>query len=77
MRRFFQEEPDAVILSDHLPADELNWLSSRITTMSNVPLIGLGDHVPHDLVTRRLDRSAMWNELPDALKKLLESNGDH
>ena len=74
LRRFFQEEPDAVILSDRLAGDEIDWLSDRVIMMSDAPLIGLGDEVPRDLVARRLGRSTMREELPGTLKGLLESD---
>ena len=74
LRQLYEVHPDAVILSDRLPVDELNRLSNRITMMSDLPLIGLGSDIPLASVTQQLARSTVWWELPRTLNDLLKPN---
>ena len=73
LRRLYQAHPDAVILSNRLPADELDRLSDAITTMSDLPVIELGDGAPLVTVARRFARSARVQELLETLDELLET----
>lgn len=74
LRQFFQVRPDAVILSDRLAYNDLDWLGKRIRALSDLPLIGFGDGVPLVLVTQRLGSSTEAQELLDTLRRVLEAS---
>ena len=78
LRRLYQAHPDAVILSDRLPADELDRLSDAITTMSDLPLVELIDidNVPLATVAQRFARSARLQELLATLGELLKPDNE-
>ena len=70
LRRLYQAHPDAVILSNQLPAAELDRLSDATATMSDLPLIELTDGFSLILVAQRLTRSAGVTELVGTLDAL-------
>ena len=70
LRRLYQAHPDAVILSNQLPAAELDRLSDAIAAMSDLPLIELTDGFSLILVAQRLTRSAGVAELVETLDEL-------
>lgn len=72
LRQLYQAHPDAVLLSDRLPADELDRLSDAVTTMSRLPVIELIEDAPLATVARRFARSARLQELLVTLDELLE-----
>ena len=72
LRQLYQTQPDGVILSDHLPADELDRLSDAVTTMSGLPVIELIEGVPLVTVAQRFVRSARFQELLGTLDELLK-----
>jgi DNA-binding response OmpR family regulator len=78
LRQLYQAHPDAVILSNRLPADELDRLSDAITTMSDLPVIELIDDDDAPLVTiaQRFARSARLPELPAAMDELLKPDNE-
>ena len=80
LRRLYQAHPDAVILSNHLPADNLDRLSDAIATMSDLPLVELigidNDSVPLVTIAQRFARSARSQELLGTLDELLEPDGE-
>jgi len=78
LRQLYQTHPDAVLLSDRLPADELDRLSDAITTMSDLPVIELVDNgdAPLTTVAHRFARSARLQELLETLDELLRPDGE-
>ena len=70
LRRLYQTRPDAVVLSDRLPADELDRLSDAVATMSDLPLVELTDGLSLVLVAQRLARSAGVIEMVGTLNEL-------
>ncbi len=72
LRLLYEAHPDAVILSNHLPAAELSRLSDSITTMIDLPLIELADGVPLASVAGRLTCSTGLPELLETLNELLK-----
>ena len=72
LRMLYEAHPDAVILSNHLPVAELDRLSDSITTMSDLPLIELGDDVSLVAGAQRLTCSTGVPELVETLNELLE-----
>jgi DNA-binding NtrC family response regulator len=78
LRRLYQAHPDAVILSNRLPADDLDRLSDSVTMMSDLPLVELVDidNVPLVTIAQRFARSARPQELLAALDELLEPDGE-
>lgn len=78
LRQLYQAQPDAVLLSDRLPANELDRLSDAITTMSDLPVIELVDNgdAPLTTIAQRFARSARLQELPAALDELLRPDGE-
>ena len=80
LRRLYQAHPDAVILSNQLPAAELDRLSDSIAAMSDLPLVELigidDDSVPLVTIAQRFARSARSQELLATLDELLEPDGN-
>ncbi len=74
LRQLYEVHPDAVILSDHLPVDELNRLSNLITMICDLPLIALSSDSSPASATQQLARSTVWWELPSTLNDLLKPN---
>ena len=74
LRQLYEVHPDVVILSDHLPVDELNRLSNLMTMICDLPLIALSSDIPLASVTQQLARSTVWWELPRTLNDLLKPN---
>jgi DNA-binding response OmpR family regulator len=70
--RFYQTQPNAVILSNRLSADEMDRLSDSITTMSDLPVIELIGDAPLATIARRFARSVRLQELLRTLDELLE-----
>ena len=72
MHQLYQASPDAVILSDRLPVVDFDRLSDAISTVSNLPLIGLSDGASFESVSRRLASSTGLSGLLVALEDMLE-----
>ena len=70
LRQLYQMQPDAVVLSDRLPAADLDMLSDAVATMSDLPLVELTDGLPLALVAQRLTRSVGVEELVETLNEL-------
>lgn len=70
LRQLYQTHPDAVILSNRLPAAEIGRLSDAITTMSDLPVVELTDGLSLFLVAQRLTRSTGVTELIETLEEL-------
>jgi len=74
LRQLYQAQPDAVILSNRLPADDLERLSKSITMMSDLPVIELISDVSPATTRQRCTRSVRVQELLETLDELLESD---
>lgn len=68
----YETRPDAVILSNRLSVAELDRLSERISTMTDLPLIELAEDGSLVAAARRLARSAGISELLETLDELLK-----
>ncbi len=68
----YESQPNAVILSNHLPAADMDRLSDAITTMSDLPVIELTDGCALALVAQRLACSVGTPELIEILDKLFQ-----
>ena len=77
LRQLYQAQPDAVILSDRLPAGELDRLSDAVTTMSGPPMIELIEDVPLATAAQRPARSTRFRDLLRTLNELLEPAERH
>ncbi|MEE8392693.1 MAG: hypothetical protein V3S14_18095 [Anaerolineae bacterium] len=73
LRRLYQAQPDAVVLSNRLTASDMDRLSHAITTMTDLPLIELNDGHSLVLVAQRLTRSTEMAELVETLNELLRT----
>lgn len=72
LRQLYQTHPDAVLFSNRLPVAEIDRLSDSIATMTDLPLIELGDGVPLASVAQRLTCSTELEQLIETLDELLD-----
>lgn len=68
----YETRPNAVILSNRLSVAELDRLSERISTMTDLPLIELAEGCSLVATARRLTCSAGILELIETLDELLK-----
>ena len=71
LQQLYEVRPDAVILSNQLPAVEIGRLSDSISTMSDLPIIELADGFSLYWIVQRLTRSTGTSELVETLGELL------
>ena len=69
----YESQPNAVILSNQLPAADIDHLSDAITTMTDLPIIELTGGCALTLVAQRLTRSARVLEMIETLDELLKT----
>ena len=73
LRRLYQAQPDAVILSNRLTTVELDHLSEAIAAMSDLPIIELTDGFSLIMIAQRLTHSAEVPELVETLDELFKA----
>jgi DNA-binding response OmpR family regulator len=71
LHQLYETHPDAVILSNQLPAVEIGQLSDAVSTMSDLPIIELADRFSLFGIAQCLTCSTEVSELVETLDKLL------
>ena len=71
LRCIYESRPAAVLLSDRLPLAEIDHLTERIVTMTDLPLLILTEEAPLAEVAGRLAGSTGLEGLRGALEKFV------